>query len=59
MQPMIITLTASMLPLSNSEIYRRICKMFYYYLGAITFALVTTRIIWRVISHLEHPRKHK
>lgn len=33
--------------------------MFYYYLGAITFALVTTRIIWRVISHLEHPRKRK
>lgn len=33
--------------------------MFYYYLGAITFALVITLIITRLIGALEHPRKRK
>lgn len=33
--------------------------MFYYYLGAITFALVITRAIWLIIDRAEHPRKRK
>lgn len=33
--------------------------MFYYYLGAITFALVITLSITRLIDALEHPRKRK
>lgn len=33
--------------------------MFYYYLGAITFALVITIAITRLIDALEHPRKRK
>lgn len=36
--------------------------MFYYYLGAITFALAMTRAIWFVIDRAEHShktRKHR
>lgn len=33
--------------------------MFYYYIGAITFALVITLTITRLIDALEHPRKRK
>lgn len=33
--------------------------MFYYYLGAITFSLVITLTITRLIDTLEHPRKRK
>ncbi len=33
--------------------------MFYYYLGAITFALVISLAITRLIDTLEHPRKRK
>ena len=33
--------------------------MFYYYLGAITFSLVITLTISRLIDALEHPRKRK
>lgn len=33
--------------------------MFYYYLGAITFALVIALAVTRLIDLLEHPRKRK
>lgn len=33
--------------------------MFYYYFGAITFSLVITITITRLIDTLEHPRKRK
>ena len=33
--------------------------MFYYYLGAITFALVISITIMRLIDLIEHPRKKR
>ena len=33
--------------------------MFYYYLGAITFSLVISITITRLIDLIEHPRKRK
>lgn len=33
--------------------------MFYYYFGAICFALIVSLTITRLIDTLEHPRKRK